>query len=62
MFMEKKERKFTWCVRYYNVKSGYIGYSMYSDWTTREINEFVANFIESHKDYVIRVFKYYKDF
>ena len=58
----KTERRFTWCIRYYNVKSGHIGYSMYSDWTVREINEFVSNFLESHKDYVIRVFKNYKDF
>ena len=56
----KTERKFTWCVRYYNVKTGNIDYRMYSNWTTREINEFFADFVSSHKDYIVRIFKNYR--
>lgn len=58
----KIERKFTWCVRFYNVKTGSVEYYMYSDWTTSEINEFVVDFVASHKDYIIRLFKSYKTF
>lgn len=58
----KTERKFTWCVRYYNVKTGNIDYRMYFNWTTRGINEFVADFVSSHKDYVVRIFKNYRTF
>ena len=45
----KIERKFTWCVRFYNVKTG-------------AINEFIIDFVASNKDYVVRVFKQYKKF
>lgn len=58
----KKERKFTWCVRYFNIRTGNIDYRMYYDWTTREVNEFVADFISSNKDYIVRVFKNYRTF
>lgn len=58
----KTERKFTWCVRYHNVNSGNIEYHTYFGWTTREINEFVADFVASHKSYIIRVFKTYRKF
>lgn len=58
----KTERKFTWCVRYYNVKTGNIDYRMYFNWTTREINEFVVDFISSHRDYIVRIFKNYRTF
>lgn len=58
----KTERKFTWCVRYYDVKSGNVEYRMYYDWTIREINELVVDFVASHKDYVVRIFKNYKAF
>lgn len=58
----KTERKFTWCVRYYDVKSGNVEYRVYFNWTTREINEFVADFVASHENYVVRVFKSYKSF
>lgn len=58
----KTERKFICCIRYYNVKTGNVGYYMYSDWTVRGINKFVANFVASHKDYIVRVFKFYKTF
>lgn len=56
------ERKFIWCVRYYNVMTGAVDYRMYTALSTREINETVADFIESHSDYVVRIFKLYKTF
>ena len=58
----KTERKFTWCVRFYNVKTGVIDYSMYFDWSARAINEFITDFVASNKDYVVRAFKQYKKF
>lgn len=58
----KAERKFTWCVRFYNVKTGVIDYLMYFDWSARAINEFITDFVESNKDYVVRAFKQYKKF
>lgn len=58
----KTERKFIWCVRYYNVMTGAVDYRMYTALSTREINETVMDFIESHSDYVVRVFKLYKTF
>lgn len=58
----KAERKFTWCIRYYNVKTGNVGYYMHYDWTVREINEYFADFVASHKDHIVRVFKLYKTF
>ena len=58
----KTERKFTWCVRYYNVMTCNVEYRIYNDWTTSEINHFVAGFVASHKDYIVRVFKNYKRF
>lgn len=58
----KTERKFIWCVRYYNVMTGTVDYRMYTALSTREINETVVDFIESHSDYVVRVFKLYKTF
>ena len=56
----KTERKFTWCVRFYNVKTGKIEFLMYYDWTARAIDELIADFVASNKDYVVRAFKEYK--
>ena len=58
----KTEKKFTWCVRFYNVKTGEIDYLMYFDWSARAINEFITDFVASNKDYVVRAFKQYKKF
>ena len=58
----KTERKFTWCVRYYNVMTGAVDYRVYTGLSIREINETVVDFIESHSNYVVRVFKNYKAF
>lgn len=56
----KTERKFTWCVRFYNVKTGKIEFFMYYDWTARAIDELIADFISSNEDYIVRAFKEYK--
>lgn len=58
----KTERKFTWCVRFYNVMSGTVDYRVFVDLTVREINERVRDFIDSNDDYVVRIFKNYKVF
>lgn len=58
----KKERKFTWCVRFYNVMSGSVDYRVYVDLTTREINKEVLDILNSNGGYVVRVFKSYKVF
>lgn len=58
----KTGKKITWCVRYYNVKTGDVEYRMYFDWTTREIDALVADFVASHKDYLVRLFKQSKVF
>ena len=58
----KTERKFTWCVRYYDVKAGSVSYRVFVGLSVREINEEVADFIKSNKDYVVRIFKNYKAF
>lgn len=58
----KKERKFTWCVRFYNVMSGIVEYRVFVDLTVREINERVRDFIDFNDDYVVRIFKNYKSF
>lgn len=58
----KTERKFTWCVRYYNVMTGAIDYRVYTGLFVREIDEMIWDFIESHSNYVVRIFKNYKAF
>jgi hypothetical protein len=35
----KTERKFTWCVRYYDVMSGTVSYRVFIGLTVREIND-----------------------
>lgn len=57
----KKERKFTWCVRFYNVMSGTVDYRIFADLTVRQINEIVKDFIDLD-DYVVRIFRQYKMF
>lgn len=58
----KKDRKFTWCVRYYNVMSGAVDYRVYVGLSVREVNKEVMDFIDSNDDYVVRIFKNYKVF
>lgn len=58
----KTERKFTWCVRYYDVMSGTVSYREFIGLTVREINEEVKDFIDSNDNYIVRIFKNYKYF
>lgn len=58
----KKTRRFTWCVRFYNVDSGDVTYRVYVDLTIRQINQEVLDFIDSNDGYVVRIFKNYKVF
>ena len=58
----KKERKYTWCIRYYDVMSGIISYRVFTDLTVREINKEVKDFIDSNDNYIVRIFKNYKYF
>lgn len=58
----KTERKFSWCVRYYDVKSGTVSYRVFVGLSVREINEEITDFLISNKDYVVRIFKNYKVF
>lgn len=58
----KTERKFTWCVRYYDIKTGSVSYRVFVGLSVREINEEIVDFIKSNKDYVVRIFKNYKHF
>lgn len=58
----KPERKFTWCVRYFDLEDCSVRYRVFVGLSVREINEEVANFIESNKGYVVRIFKDYKAF
>lgn len=58
----KKERKFTWCVRYYDIMSGTVSYRVFVDRTVREINEEIKGFIASNDNYVVKLFKNYKTF
>lgn len=58
----KRERKFTWCVRYYDVMNGSVEYRVFVGLTIREINEKVIDFLESNENYVVRIFKNYKAF
>lgn len=58
----KRERKFTWCVRFYNVMNDSVDYRVFVDLSVREINEEIVDFLESNEDYVVRIFKNYKVF
>lgn len=58
----KTERKFTWCVRFYDVMAGSVSYRVFVGLSVREINKEVLDFIESNEGYVVRIFKNYKVF
>lgn len=58
----KKERKFTWCVRYYDVMSGSVDYRVFTSLTASEISKEVTDFLDSNENYIVRVFKNYKHF
>ena len=58
----KKERKYTWCIRYYDVMSGIISYRVFVDLTVREINRETKDFINFNDNYIVKIFKLYKRF
>lgn len=51
----KTERKFTWCVRYYDVRTGVVCYREFKALSVREIKEEVADFAESNEYYIVRI-------
>lgn len=58
----KTEKKFIWCIRYFNLDTCKVGYRTYFNWTTSEISDKVADFVESHKNCIVCLFKHYKAF
>lgn len=56
----KAKKKFTWIVKFYNVKSGDIDFCLYRDVTIDDINWCIDTFSESNSDYVVDIFKYYR--
>lgn len=56
----KAKKKFTWIVKFYNVKSGDIDFRLYRDMTFDDVNLCVDTFTEGNSDYVVDIFKYYR--
>lgn len=56
----KAKKKFTWIVKFYNVKSGNIDFRLYRDVTIDDVNWCVDTFTEGNSDYVVDIFKYYR--
>ena len=56
----KAKKKFTWFVKFYNVKTGDIDYRLYRDVTVDDVNWFVDAFLEGNSDYVVDIFKHYR--
>ena len=56
----KAEKKFTWLVKFYDVKSGDIDYRLYRDITVSDVNWLVDTFLEGNNDYVVDIFKHYR--
>lgn len=56
----KAKKKFTWIVKFYNVKSGNIDFRLYRDMTFDDVNWCVDTFTEGNSDYVVDIFKYYR--
>lgn len=56
----KAKKKFTWCVRFYNVKTGDLDYLLYRNATVDDVNWFVDTSLEGNSDYVVDIFKYYR--
>lgn len=55
----KAKKKFTWIVKFYNVKSGDIDFRLYRDVTIDDVNWYVDTFTEDNSDYVVDIFKYF---
>ena len=60
--MKNKDKKFTWCVRYYNLATETADYRFYYGLTVSEIEHLASDFAASHSGYIVRVFKYHKMF
>lgn len=56
----KAKKKFTWVVRFYNVKTGTIDFRMYRGITADDINWYVDTFFEANSGYIVDIFKYYR--
>lgn len=56
----KAKKKFTWIVKFYNVKSGDIDFRLYRDMTFDDVNWCVDTFTEGNSGYVVDIFKYYR--
>ena len=56
----KAKKKFTWLVKFYDVKSGDIDYRLYRDVTVDDVNWLVDTFLEGSSDYVVDIFKHYR--
>nr|DAV53611.1 MAG TPA: hypothetical protein [Microviridae sp.] len=55
----KREKKFTCCVRYYDIMSGTVSYRVFVNRTVREINKEIKDFISSNDNYRVKLFKIY---
>lgn len=55
-------KTYNWCVRYCNTSTGKVSYSVYIDWTTREIDSYVTEFTRSHSEYYAQAFKFHKKY
>lgn len=56
----KAKKKFTWLVKFYDVKSGDIDFRLYCNVTVDDVNWLVDTFLEDNSDYVVDIFKYYR--
>lgn len=56
----KAKKKFTWLVKFYDVKSGDIDFRLYRNVTVDDVNWLVDTFLEGNSDYVVDIFKYYR--
>ena len=56
----KAKKKFTWLVKFYDVKSGDIDFRLYRDVTVDDVNWLVDTFLEGSSDYVVDIFKFYR--
>nr|DAT51370.1 MAG TPA: erythrocyte binding antigen [Microviridae sp.] len=53
----KSEKKFTWCIRYFNLDTCKVRYHTYFNCTTNEISDKLTDFVASHKNCIVSLFK-----
>lgn len=56
----KAKKKFTWVVKFYNVKTGDIDFRLYRNVTFDDVNWLVDSYLLGDSDYVVDIFKYYR--